>query len=472
LRLSQVWATAAVLIPVLVVTGTPLVAIDLAYQIRAGELMIHSHSLLHVDTFTVSASGRPWLNQQWGAQILLFSVFRAGGWLGLALARAALAAAVLTFVFLACREAGAATKRAAWLTLAAGVLLPAGFQLRPQIFGMACFAATAWLVAGRHRHPGRLWVVVAITALWANLHGTFFLGPLLVGVGWLEDRIRHRPSATRMLWVGTASAAATLVNPYGPRVWSYVLGLSLDPVIRKTVEEWQPPTIQTYTGVVFFLSVAIVVVLLGRRERPVPWFPLLSLGIFFAVGLAAIRGVYWWAIAAPVFLAGALGEDELAAERRDPVTPMNAVVLAALGIALASVLVPWLPYAGREAPPHRQLSFAPAGITAELHRILRPGEAIFNAQEWGSWLEFEFPDNRVVTDSRFEVIPNDVWRLNYEVSAGVAGWQRVLDGWSVDVAVLARDQQRGLIPRMKADPEWSLSYEDADGLIFTRTETG
>jgi hypothetical protein len=39
------------------------------------------------------------------------------------------------------------------------------------------------------------------------------------------------------------------------------------------------------------------------------------------------------------------------------------------------------------------------------------------------------------------------------------------------VAVLARDQQEGLIPRMNADPGWTLVYEDTDGLIFRRVST-
>ena len=40
--------------------------------------------------------------------------------------------------------------------------------------------------------------------------------------------------------------------------------------------------------------------------------------------------------------------------------------------------------------------------------------------------------------------------------------------WHVDVAVLARDQQGPLIPKVRADPGWRLVYEDAEGLIFRR----
>ncbi len=136
IRLSQVWAAVAVLIPVLVMSGTPLFAIDLAYHLRAGDIMFDTHTVLRTDVFSAAAYGRPWLNQQWLAQIVLATAFRLGGWFGLVMLRAILAGLVLTFVFLACRAAGAATKRAAWLTAISGVLLPAGLMLRPQLFGI------------------------------------------------------------------------------------------------------------------------------------------------------------------------------------------------------------------------------------------------------------------------------------------------------------------------------------------------
>jgi hypothetical protein len=122
-------------------------------------------------------------------------------------------------------------------------------------------------------------------------------------------------------------------------------------------------------------------------------------------------------------------------------------------------------------PEGGRLAFAPVGITRELHETLRPGELVFNAQQWGSWLEFEFPRNPVMVDSLIEVVPQSVWWKYYAVSAGAEGWQATLDAWHVDVAVLARDQQRDLIPKMHADPGWGLVYADDEGLIFRRVST-
>jgi hypothetical protein len=181
--------------------------------------------------------------------------------------------------------------------------------------------------------------------------------------------------------------------------------------------------------------------------------------------------VYWWAIVAPIVLAGVLSDRPAPSERRDPAGPLNTAILGVLALAIVGLMIRWAPYTGPAVPEGGRLSFAPVGITRELHRILRPGELMFNAQQWGSWLEFEFRQNLVVVDSLVEVTPENVWWKYYSVSAGVEGWQATLDSWDVDVAVLARDQQQDLIPRIEADPGWRLVYEDTEGLIFRRVST-
>ena len=471
-RLSHVWAASAVAIPVIVIAGTPLAVNDLAYHLRAGDIMFDTHAILRTDVFSAVAYGKPWLNQQWLAQIVLATAFRFGGWFGLVVLRALLGAVVLSFVFLACRAAGAATKRAAWLTLASGVMLMGGFTLRPQLLGMGCFALTAWLVARRRAHPQGVWIVIPITILWANLHGSFFLAPLLLGLAWVEDRwVRGRGSRTLLL-AGLGSILATTVTPYGYKVWSYAAGLATNPVIRKTITEWQPPSIEVYTGAAFFLSVVVVAgLLIAGVRRPVPWGSLLSLVVFLAIALTAIRGVFWWAMVAPIVLAGVLEDRPAPTERRDPAGALNAAIVGLLALAVVGSVIRWVPYTGPAMPTGGRLAFAPVGITRELQRSLGPGEVVFNAQKWGSWLEFEFPRSPVIVDSLIEVIPESVWWRYYAVSSGAEGWQATLDAWDVDVAVLARDQQESLIPKVRADPGWRLVYEDAEGLIFRRVST-
>src|SRR5438552_3196811 len=88
--LSRLWFVVAISLPVIAALALPLSTIDLAYHVRAGGLMLDTHHLLRRDTFSLTAHGAPWLNQQWGAQILLALLWRAGRWTALGLARGAI----------------------------------------------------------------------------------------------------------------------------------------------------------------------------------------------------------------------------------------------------------------------------------------------------------------------------------------------------------------------------------------------
>ena len=87
LTLPRLWAFTSVALPVVASLEASMSSVDLAYQIRAGNLMLFTHHLLRHDTFTFTAAGRAWTDQQWGAQIAFALIWRAGGWAALALLR-------------------------------------------------------------------------------------------------------------------------------------------------------------------------------------------------------------------------------------------------------------------------------------------------------------------------------------------------------------------------------------------------
>jgi len=113
-----VWAVATVVVAI-VVMERDLVTTDLTYHLRAGALMLRTHSIIRTDTFSFTARGMPWVDQQWLSQVLLYGAYRALGWAGLALLQGVLLGAIVSFTFLAARAAGAAARWAAGLSLAA-----------------------------------------------------------------------------------------------------------------------------------------------------------------------------------------------------------------------------------------------------------------------------------------------------------------------------------------------------------------
>ena len=391
LTIDELWTVLAVALPVLAAVIAPLSTVDLAYLVRAGELMLGSGALVATDPFTFSAAGQPWLNQQWGAELVVGAVYRVGGWASLALLRAILVGSIFWLVQRACRRAGAEPRTAALLTLAGFLVAAPALGLRAQLFGMLCFALVVVLLGERDRGAGTVWLTVPVVIVWVNVHGSFVLGPPLIAFAALEDLMAHRSRGRQVLRVAAVAAIATLVNPFGPGAWGYLLALGSNPWVTQLVTEWQPPSPRSADGLLFFGSAVAVAMLLARSRRAVPWLALAWFGALFALGLWTARGIAWWALGAPV-MAASLISAWTAATRPTRRMPVNGLIGAVLAFAIAGlVVIPWL---GAPRPPFASpglLRDAPEAITRAVLAEADASDRIFAFQLWGSWFELAVP---------------------------------------------------------------------------------
>ena len=463
---ASAWLAIAIMIPVAIALAGTTLAIDLAYQVRAGQIMLDTHHILTTDTFTFTVAGRPWLDQQWGAQILFAVVYRIGGWFGLAAVRALLAGMMVGAVFLACRARGVSPRTAALLAVAGylvGIQLLS--QLRPQEFAFVLFALSLWLIASRHRHPAWVWLVPAITVIWANLHGSFVLASLLLVFAWLEDRSDRPELARRCLVAALVSFAVSAVNPSGVRIWTYVVDVIQHPVVRRLIGEWSPPTVRSWTGRLFLASAFAVGAFLARREGKVGWIPLIELGTFATFALLAGRGVGWWGLAAPVIIAGVMGPTEgpVGSDR----SLMNTMVVVATGLVVLAT-VPLRTGTDPITAGPASLTFAPENIVAAAKEASPPGSRAFVSEVYSSWTEFSAPDLPVAIDPRIEIFPVSVWDDYLRVTNAGDGWSAVLDRWGVDVLILHPGESEALRAAVETDPRWRLIFDAVDGSVFER----
>lgn len=470
MTLSRLWAFLAVALPTLGTLIAGLSSVDLAYHLRAGAQILDTRAILTVDSWTFTAAGLPWTDQQWGAQVILAVVYRVGGWTGLVLLRAALVGLIFGCLFEIGRRRGLGMRLAALLALAAFLVSAVALGLRPQLLGMALFAVVLLLVADRRAHPGRLWAIPVLVLVWANVHGSFFLGPLVLGLAWLGDLHDRVERPHRTLLVGAVSALVACVTPFGPAVWAYAIGLSTNAEVTRLITEWQPTSLRDVPGLLFFGSALGVVVLIARRGQVAPWSTLVWLGVFFVIGAYAVRGVAWWSLGAVVAIAGLVPPGPQGDARR--AEPAGTSLLRRLNVGVAVVIVlagvallpAWRPLDAGLAAPQGVLTSAPSGITAALRGLTRPGDRLFNPQPWGSWFEFALPDLPVAIDSRTEFFPVAVWDAYENVAGGVDGWAGQLTDWGVTIVVVGA-RETSMVDRLTA-AGWRSVYSDDDGSIL------
>lgn len=470
MSLRGLWIFLAVALPVLASLLASLSSVDLAFHLRAGDEILSTRSIPAVDTWTFTAIGLQWFDQQWLSEVVLTAAYRLGGWTGLVLLRAALVGVVFASVLLIGLRQGLSPRNAALLTLVAFAVAAPALALRAQLFGMGLFAITLLLVAERRRWPASLWVIPLLVVPWANLHGSFFLAPLVLGLAWLEDLADRSVLRHRAILVGGGSALAACITPFGPAVWGYAVGLSTNPEVARRITEWQPTTIRDATGVLFFVSVAVVAMLVARHGRPIPWPTLAWFGVFVAIGLYAQRGLAWWPLAAAAAVATSGLIPGLPAST-EPATPrgarrLNAAVAALVVLAGVALLPIWRPTDAATGVPVGVLTDAPPGLTAAVRKVTESGDHVFNPQPWGSWFEFAVPEIKVALDSRIEFFPAAVWDAYEAVEAGHGGWEEQLKAWNVAVVVVD-DADGPFAVRLEA-AGWERTHVDPDGALFRR----
>ena len=217
MSLSRLWIFLALALPVLASLIAALSTVDLTYHLRAGAGILESGTIPTTETWTFTAAGLPWVDQQWGAQTILALVERVGGWTGLVVVRAALVGLIFGCLVVVGRARGLDGRTAALLSLAAFVIAAPALALRPQLLGMALFAVVLVLVVRRRTHPRALWLAPLVVLAWANVHGSFFLGPLVLGLAWLEDVHERVPRPHRTLAVAIVSGSLPVSRRSGRR---------------------------------------------------------------------------------------------------------------------------------------------------------------------------------------------------------------------------------------------------------------
>ena len=147
-----------------------------------------------------------------------------------------------------------------------------------------------------------LWALPVLFVVWANCHGGFFMGWVVLAAYCAESLVRRR--ADRLLYgVTAASVLASGLNPNGFGVFATLLEYRQS-YMQSMLAEWRPTPLWPLSPFVAIAAVAGVLLVLARgKARLADW---LLFAAFAIAGLYAFRNVVYMAIAGPVAIAAYL----------------------------------------------------------------------------------------------------------------------------------------------------------------------
>jgi hypothetical protein len=395
---------------------------DLYLQLFTGRF-ISAHGFAAVDPFPTIAHSRQWLNQQWLSELGFYATARFLGITGLTVLYAFAIAAPLAVVLTCIRRKGVAAMVAVTIFYFPGIL--AIIHPRAAVFTMLAFSLLvalivfAWRLSPDSRgDSGRLrWGLFGIPllfALWANLHGGFIAGLLLIALtaaGLAIDRWRGLPDRVERhrlaLLFGSgvlAIAVVTVGTPLGGSIWSYVLSFR-NPALSLASGEWESAVHSPWALLYLVATALFAGRVWWRTAPPRRLMPVLVVAGFLAFGFLSVRNIIFVGPAVALQIACSAGSGSIVPQRRS---------IAIAGCAAVATLLVW----GFVLGPARDRAVAYPAVRYALQHPPRKGRIATYAGAT-SYILWRSPRTPVLIDGWLEHFTPGELRGNYGL---VRGW--------------------------------------------------
>jgi hypothetical protein len=339
--LLPLWVGAFIYALFLLAGNRLLIDPDTLWQITVGQWILDHRAVPETDVYSFTMRGQPWISTQWLAQVMYAKAYAISGWSGpVVLAAAAIAA---TFALLTTFLGKRLSETTTLVFVAAALALTVPHLLaRPHVLAMPVMVAwVGGLIAAADRRGAPPFWLLPLMALWANLHGGFVFGLVLIAPIALDavlnaDAKLRKSLTLRWAAFGVAALVAGCATPYG---WNSLLAsqkiLGLGGALP-LIMEWKPADFGNVGAFEVCLLLGIGLALFRGVKVP-PLRIVLLLGLLH-MALAQGRAAEILALLAPLVLAVPLAKQigGTEASNSNAASPMRGVLFASVAIVLVA----------------------------------------------------------------------------------------------------------------------------------------
>ncbi len=470
---------------------------DTGWHVRTGEWILANRRVPSQDIFSYTKAGQPWFAWEWLWDLAFGWLHEHGGMAAVILASLLVICATSVVVFrLVRRQCGSAMVAIAIMFFVTGGSA-IHWLARPHLFTLLFAAIFYSLLERVHEGETRLlWWLPALTLVWTNLHGGFFVGLILVGAyaggellrALLESTEEARKQALKRarpyIAAGFACTLASFVNPYFYHLHEHIFAYLTDRYQYKNIMEFQSFNFHHPVTVFFepmlMLGLAAAVWCVARRD----YVHALLITGWAHLALVTVRNtpIFMMVAAVPVacmvqrliedlpgsnvaswvrHLAARVGRFAADFGETDGIPRLHLASAAAAGLLVALFYAP-------NAPAKCRAEYDASHYPAKAVEFLRkagPSNTIFTDDTWGGYLIYRlYPANKVFIDSRSDFYGASFDEKYLDVMNARYGWEKNLDRYHVNAILLPVGVP--LAATLKQSPRWHAIYDDGVAILF------
>jgi hypothetical protein len=458
----------------------PISDADFWFHLKTGQYVFATGSIPRTELFSFTNYGIPWTAHGWLSGVIFYAVYSVAGLKPLIFIFALLTAVAFWIAFKRANShpffAGIAALVGAWTALP-------NLGVRPRVFTIL-FTSICLALLGRFARGIKerwIWLLVPLMALWANLHGGFFIGLALIAltaVGMLLDRcagvldapegFRSRLRTLALLFL--TCALAGLMNPYGIKLYISPIAVLRSSVFQNVVNDWLSPNFHLASARPLLLLIcSTVAVLTLSPKRPKPSEVLLFLATLYTTLKTQRNGVVFALVAVPLlanyfqvwFEATRFGKSFGAA--RSTSNPRLALLLG-IGLLLPLILFVVKLKSTVYGTPTQETMSVPVKAVQYLKQNGITGNTFTDPNVWGAYVFWETP-NRVYIDGR-DVYPEPFVQEYVDIILGSKDWRGPFDQRGVQIVLI--EPNSFLERELSETPGWERIYQDNMSVVFRR----
>lgn len=229
---------------------------DVPWHLATGRLLLDTGAVPLRDPWSFAAD-ETWYLLSWIWNLLLGVVERAGGLFSVMMLTMAVPAALVAILAGHLLKVGVSLSTVCFIALVAGLSMQDFITARPHLSGYA-FSLVFYLILDKSRAGGRLWPLAPMMLVWANTHGSFMAGFVVLGAFGLEAlALKQWGWLKKLMSCTLVCGALALINPYGLEVSIGALK-TLAGVAKGHTIEWLPFNFTASAGISAWLALMLL----------------------------------------------------------------------------------------------------------------------------------------------------------------------------------------------------------------------
>jgi hypothetical protein len=466
---------------------------DMGWHLMDGKYLIeHNFKAAKTDIFSHSMSDFPLIMHEWTHDIMMYKLFIWFNFFGLAMIYAAVTCAAFILV-----SWGIKAKEEYKIIPAILGAIAGGYVIgvKAQMFSLLGLASIVFIIFKFRQNPKTKlsYLLPLIFLLWVNFHGGFAVGLFFIGVflsleyfkkfchyilgktkrlggvrKWLGENSSSYGSLLRLDTIFIFSCLATLINPYGWRIYIEIVTTIFDSYAKSIIGEWLPVSTAIPLAFQLFAYLALLGILLIMSWRKADYTYLAIVIVFLYLAFSSWRHVpIFIIISIPLWVSIV---EHLSGKELSKLIQkkwfLAVFLLATVAIGYQRMQITPRSYSIERMS--REGNF-PIGAVRYLHENTKPGN-LWNEYNWGGYLIWQYPERKVYIDGRMASWKLRDRRIFLEFNKAMEhkpGWEKTLEENNITQALVYNNPSNDIA---FTNLGWSKAYGDYLSLVFDKPD--